>query len=238
MLVPKSDTVTMTDMRASEQAAAQDALTKVWGGTRPPILTSVIHDGDSVRPSGEPFGKECRGHWVITASSKEKPEVVGIDNVNVQLAPKDIYSGMWARVTLNFYGYSHSGNKGVGCGLQNVMKTRDDEPLSGRSSAASDFATVGNAVVSPKPGTGAAAVPAPQTGLVVNPPVYTPPQTGLAPVYSPPPPVYSPAPFYAPPAAYAPTPVPTYAPQTAPAYPHNPWALGPAPGSIPAPVNA
>ena len=32
-----------------------------------------------------------------------------------------------------------SGSKGVGCGLGNVMKTRDGEPLSGGASAASDF---------------------------------------------------------------------------------------------------
>ena len=65
-----------------------------------------------------------------------------MDNINVGLAPQDIYSGMYARVTLNFYPYK-KGNVGVGCGLGNVLKTRDGEPLAGTASAASDFAGIG-----------------------------------------------------------------------------------------------
>ncbi len=146
LLIPKSDLATKADIDASIQAAAQEAVGKVWGGVRPPQPRIPIWDGDGVRQSGVPFGDECKGHWVITASSKMKPSVVGMDNINVELAPSDIYSGMYGRVTIRFFGYSNSGNKGVGCGLGNIMKTRDGEPLSGRTSAASDFATVGNSV--------------------------------------------------------------------------------------------
>ena len=156
LLIPKTDYATKADIDASIQAAAQAALSKVWGGVRPPQIKTPIHDGDGVRQSSEPYGDECKGHWVITASTKMKPQVVGMDNINVQLAPSDIYSGMYARVTLRFFGYSNSGNKGVGCGLGNVMKTRDGEPLANIASAASDFANVGNAVVQ-QPQTPAAA---------------------------------------------------------------------------------
>ena len=157
LLIPKSDVATKADIDASIQAAAQEAVSKVWGGVRPPQIRVPIYDGDGVRPSGVPFGEECRGHWVITASTKLKPQVVGMDNINVELAPSDIYSGMYGRATIRFFGCSNSGNKGVGCGLGNIMKTRDGEPLAGTASAASDFATVGNAVVQPQ--TPAAAVP-------------------------------------------------------------------------------
>ena len=81
----------------------------------------------------------------MTASTKNKPQVVGIDNINCELSPADIYSGMYGRVTVRFFGYSNSGNKGIGCGLGNVLKTRDGEPLSGQASAASDFAGLGAA---------------------------------------------------------------------------------------------
>ena len=81
----------------------------------------------------------------MTASTKNKPQVVGIDNINCELAPSDIYSGMYGRVTIRFFGYSNSGNKGIGCGLGNVLKTRDGEPLAGQASAASDFAGIGAA---------------------------------------------------------------------------------------------
>ena len=146
LLIPKTDTVTKADIDASMQTAAQEAMTKVWNGVRPPNLRLPIYDGDGVRPSGEPFEPECKGHWVITAATKMKPQVVGIDNINVDLAPSDIYSGMYARVTIRFFGYSNSGNKGIGCGLGNIMKTRNGEPLAGSAPASSDFAGVGNAV--------------------------------------------------------------------------------------------
>ena len=41
--------------------------------------TDSVYDGDGVRPSdGMPFGDECKGHWVFTASAKidYPPEVV------------------------------------------------------------------------------------------------------------------------------------------------------------------
>lgn len=50
---------------------------------------------------------------------------------------------MYARVTINFFAYNRAGKRGIGCGLGNVMKTREGEPLSGNVSAASDFAGVG-----------------------------------------------------------------------------------------------
>lgn len=139
LLIPKTDTATKMDIDNSIKAAYEDGVSKKWGGAHPQPKV-IVHDGDGLRPSGLPFGDECKGHWVITASTKNKPQVVGIDNVNCELAPNDIYSGMYARVTLNFFAFDTAGSKGVGCGLGNVMKTRDGEPLSGGASAASDFA--------------------------------------------------------------------------------------------------
>ena len=146
--IPKTDTATKADIDAAINAAANDAMTKLWNGVRPPQLKVPIYDGDGVRPnSGVPFGDECKGHWVMTAGTKNKPQVVGIDNINCELAPSDVYSGMYGRVTLRFFGFALTSNRGVGCGLGNVLKTRDGEPLSGVASAASDFAGIGNSVM-------------------------------------------------------------------------------------------
>jgi hypothetical protein len=176
LLIPKSDVTTKADIDASMQAAAREAVAKTWGGVQPPQIPCPLHDGDGVRESGLPSGPECKGLWVITASTKMQPQVVGMDNINVQLAPSDIYGGMYARVTIRFYGYSNSGKKGIGCGLGNVMKTRNGEPLGGNASAAVDFATVGNAVVPQTNPWGAPAMPAPmfqppypQPGVSINP---------------------------------------------------------------------
>ncbi|MDL2273426.1 DUF2815 family protein [Oscillospiraceae bacterium OttesenSCG-928-G22] len=165
LLIPKTDTATYQDIVNSIEAAAQDAQGKLWNGVRPPVLPQPLHDGDGVRESGVPYGPECKGCWVITASSKNKPQVVHQSNVGVELAPQDIYSGMYARVTINFFGYNSNGKKGVGCGLGNVMKTQDGEPLAGGASAEADFAGVGTpAGAAPAyGGVPAGAAPIPQT---------------------------------------------------------------------------
>lgn len=172
LLIPKSDAATKADIDAAINAAAQEALTKVWNGARPPILAVPIWDGDGVRKSGVPFGDECKGHWVITASTKNKPQVVGIDNINCELAPSDIYSGMYGRVTVRFFGYSNSGNKGIGCGLGNVLKTRDGEPLSSQASAASDFAGIGGAPATPVYGAAMPATPGYGAAMPATPGAY------------------------------------------------------------------
>lgn len=146
LLIPKTDTATYNDIMNAMNAAAADAVNKVWNGVKPPVPKFPLWDGDGVRQSGLPFGDECKGHWVMTASSTQRPQVVDQSNINVELDPRDIYSGMYARLTLRFFGYSNSGNKGVGCGLGNVMKTRDGEPLSGGASASADFAGIGQTV--------------------------------------------------------------------------------------------
>lgn len=184
LLIPKTDTATKANIDSSIEAAAQDAQGKQWNGIRPPVLPVPIHDGDGVRENGTPFGPECRGCWVMPASTKNKPQVVHQSDVSTELAPQDIYSGMYARVTVNFFGYLNAGKKGVGCGLGNVMKTRDGEPLAGGASAASDFAEVGNTIAAPQyapPAQGyAPAAPAP----VQRPaPVYHQPMTPPAPAY-------------------------------------------------------
>jgi len=140
ILIPKTDTATKNNIDASIKAAYEDAVVHDWKGARPQLKNALIYDGDGVRTDGTPFGAECKGCWVITASSKRKPQVVHISDINTELAPQDIYSGMYARVTMNFFAFNTNGNKGVGCGLGNVMKTREGEPLSGGASAQSDFA--------------------------------------------------------------------------------------------------
>lgn len=147
LLIPKTDTATKADIDNAIAAAAQASVSTVWGGYRPQFKT-IIHDGDGVRQDGKPYGDECKGHWVITASSKNKPQVVmiGADGTLVDVDPRDIYSGMYARVTIRFYGFNTAGNKGIGCGLGNVLKTRDGESLSGGASAATDFAGLASAV--------------------------------------------------------------------------------------------
>ena len=45
-------------------------------------------------------------------------------------------------MSVTFFGYDKNGNKGVACGLNNIMKFKDDEHFGGRVSAESDFGDV------------------------------------------------------------------------------------------------
>lgn len=138
ILLPKSDTATKMAIDKAIENAKQKGIQKL-GGVIPPILPIPIYDGDGVRPSdGLPFGDECKGHLVFTASCKRAPEVVDV-NVNFILDQKEIYSGIYGRVSINFYAYNHNGKKGIGCGLKNVQKLEDGEPLGGVTTAVSDF---------------------------------------------------------------------------------------------------
>ena len=60
-------------------------------------------------------------------------------SVNPILDQSEVYSGCYGKVSINFYAFNSDGNKGIACGLGNIQKIRDGEPLSSRSSAADDF---------------------------------------------------------------------------------------------------
>ena len=143
-----------------------------WNGIRPPQLRISVHDGDGGRPSdGMPFGDECKGHWVVTASNKNAPFVVDA-NVQPILQQNEVYSGIYGRASITFFPYASNGNKGVGCALNGIQKLRDGEALSGRVSAEDAFGT-------PAPGTPAYGVVPPQA------PVYAPqPQAPAYPAYA------------------------------------------------------
>jgi len=138
LLIPKSDTATKARIDAAIQAAIQEGQTSKWGGAKVLQPAIPIHDGDGIRQNGEAFGPECAGHWVMTASSKQRQEIVDV-NLNPILDPTAIYSGMYARVCINFFAYANSGKRGVGAGLGPVQKTRDGEPLGGRITAEAAF---------------------------------------------------------------------------------------------------
>ncbi len=147
MLFPKSDVAIYQALRAEIDKALREGVQNVFNGQMPARPKTPLYDGDGPRENGEPFGEECKGHWVIRASSKTKPSVVDL-NVQPIIDPNAFYSGCYARATIHFFAYNQNGNRGVGCGLNNVQKLADGEPLSGRTTAEEDFGG-GNAWNSP-----------------------------------------------------------------------------------------
>ena len=77
----------------------------------------------------------------MNANSSTAPGVVDA-NRNEIMVKSEVYSGCYGRASINFYAFNANGNRGIACGLNNLQKIRDGEPLGGRASAESDFATV------------------------------------------------------------------------------------------------
>lgn len=135
IIIPKSDTETLAKIEQAIDAAIEDGKSK-FGGKVPnkKSLKLPLRDGDIDRPDDEAYADS----YFVNANSMTAPEVVD-RKIQPILERSEIYSGVYARVSLSFYAFNTNGNKGVACGLGNVQKTRDGEPLGGRSSASDDF---------------------------------------------------------------------------------------------------
>ena len=74
----------------------------------------------------------------MNANSATAPGIVDADCQPI-LTRSEVYSGVYGRASISFYAFNSSGNRGIACGLNNLQKIRDGEPLGGRASAESDF---------------------------------------------------------------------------------------------------
>ena len=134
LLIPKTDKATLTKIHKAIEAAKEDAKAKKWGGKIPTNLKLPLRDGDIDRPDDENYA----GHMFVNATSKDAPQIVD-RKVQPILDPMECGSGDYCNVSVNFYGFAASGNKGVAAGLGNIQKVKDGERLAGKASASSDF---------------------------------------------------------------------------------------------------
>lgn len=136
LIIPKSDTKTLTVINTAVDVAIEDGKGK-FGGKIPnkAALKLPLRDGDAERDD-----EAYENSFFVNANSTTPPQIVD-KNVNPILDRSEVYSGIYARVSINFYAFNSNGNRGVACGLGNIQKVRDGEPLGGRSNAADDFAT-------------------------------------------------------------------------------------------------
>ena len=137
IIIPKSDTETVEAINAAIEVALNEGTAK-FGGKLPPrgTLKLPLRDGDTERDDDA-----YRGCWFVNANSTTPPQVVD-KYVRPITDHSEIYSGVYARVSIAFYAFNSNGNRGVACGLGNIQKVRDGEPLGGRTNAAAEFTTL------------------------------------------------------------------------------------------------
>ena len=140
LIIPKSDKVTIAKIRAAIEAAYKEGEAKLKGNGRSipalSVLKTPLRDGDTERPDDEAYANA----YFVNANSATAPGIVDADRQPI-LDRSEVYSGVYGRASINFYAFNSNGNKGIACGLNNLQKIRDGEPLGGKSRAEDDFAT-------------------------------------------------------------------------------------------------
>ena len=140
LIIPKSDTKTIAKIEAAIEAAYKEGEAKLKGnGKSVPALSVIktpLRDGDMERPDDPAYANA----YFVNANATSAPGIVDADR-NPILTRSEVYSGVYGRTSISFYAFNSSGNKGIACGLNNLQKIRDGEPLGGKASAESDFAS-------------------------------------------------------------------------------------------------
>ena len=133
------------DLSALKKAAA-DAVEKKWGKKVPSSLRTPFRDqGERAKTDDDgneflPEGYD-RGAIFISLKSTQRPGLVG-PNLEEIIDSTEFYAGCYARAKIRAYAYDIKGNKGVAFGLVNIQKTRNGEPLTGRTKAQDDFSAI------------------------------------------------------------------------------------------------
>lgn len=140
ILIPKNTPEgqkTIANIKAAIQKAAEKGAQKHFGGRIPTNVNHTLKDGDiEVDDLGDLKNiknPELAGHMYMRLSTKFPPKVLNAERQEI-INPLEIYSGCYGRVSLTTFAYSGDGRRGVSAVLNNVMMTRDGEPLTSQLS--------------------------------------------------------------------------------------------------------
>lgn len=148
-LIPKTDKATIRDILAAQKAALADGMQKQKFGslttaekraiaaeTIPDSFTNTLRDGDEEADLER--NPEYAGHMFMNVSARTKPGIV--DRALEPIVDStEVYSGCYARLSINAFPFNTQGNKGISFGLNHVQKVADGDFLGGRSRAEDDF---------------------------------------------------------------------------------------------------
>ena len=130
LILDKKNTLAVSRVEEAMRAAYDEGLSVLKGKSKvAPTFEEVtedgpLHDGDKKKDHDPAY----KGAFYLNAKNSRKPLIINSDKEEI-LDPGEIYSGMYAKAAIGFFAYNHTGNVGLGCSLEIVMKTADGEPL-------------------------------------------------------------------------------------------------------------
>jgi len=148
LLIPK-DHPQVADIKAAIKNAAQ-ANIGLLGGKLTANLKQPLRDGDIDKANSPEFANS----FFVNASSNKQPGIGkarrGQDGkplrdaegrliIDLITDEQEVYSGCFCHVSVNFFAFSQAGNRGIACGLNNILKAKDGDFLGGRVSLQSEF---------------------------------------------------------------------------------------------------
>lgn len=136
LLIDKEDTDTVKCINKAIENAKAKGVKEKWGNKVPKNLVLPFHDGDE--KEDDQYSDQFKGMMFLNPKAKSRPSIVDKHCAPI-IDPEELYSGCYIIAALSFFPYDAQGNRGVGVGIDNVMKWRDGESLAGRPSAESDF---------------------------------------------------------------------------------------------------
>lgn len=134
LIIPKEDKLTIKNIKEAIKNAYEIGKETKFKGKKIKDIFAILHDGDEERPEDPVY----ENSYYINASAKTKPGIVDKYKRPIE-DTTEFYSGCYGYASINLYPYNTNGNKGIACGLSNLMKFEDGESLGGRASAEDDF---------------------------------------------------------------------------------------------------
>jgi len=108
LIIPKSDTKTVTAVTNAIQAAYDEGQSKLKGNSKSvPALSAIknpLRDGDAERPDDETY----KDSYFINANSATAPGIVDAAR-NPIIEHSEVHSGVYGRASINFYAFNSNG---------------------------------------------------------------------------------------------------------------------------------
>ena len=133
VLFDKNDTEKVNALKQAISNAIANRSERVAGLSTEAAFRKFVHDGDADHPDDESYA----GMYYINAKTDKKPRTLKVVVTDGQqsmvdtTSDDDIYSGVYAHVSIDCFAYNTGGGKGVSCSLRAILSLGYGDRLSG-----------------------------------------------------------------------------------------------------------